>query len=312
MKKTQYLLAGVLVSGAFALTGCGGSDGAGSSNHKQTAGKVTVVGAVGQTASIGAKGALARSSLSNNTYYARYAYCLTTCRQIKSGVMHFKLNSAGNAIDTLTMDALGTISLEPQKLPVFTAEAAGTVSLESSSLRKIDGDSRIYNLQANPATSTDHKMPYSVDIKVHISKDGKSIVSADDDYLFVAQQMAHAPSNWTQTATKSSISGYWKAFAINSNNQISDIADVQMERNVVLRNVARAKISGGKQGTNHGAYLETGYGYVFGYNSPNEPLKADGSNGPDNPEGFLLLSPDNSFGISYDSSTGGGAGILTR
>lgn len=298
------------------LVACGGSDSS-TSNTKNTgntqetnnptanpaAEAVVISGSVGQAAHIGSVGKLDTALLNNKTYYARYAYCLpnTDCSQVRNGVMHFETTVEGGnvSIKNLTVDAVGKSTSDTNKIPQFTAESSGTVSLASSSVTERDANNRLFSLKATPANSTENKVP-NIAISVLITKDGKSMIGADSDYIFVAQQMASAPANWTAQATKEQVKGNWTATTVADNLKIKSKGMLSVKN--TSSEVGGFTLTIGEKSFD-GQYKNTGYGYAFGYNGRSGFLGVSGA---------IMLSPDGKFGVGYDGSENGGAFLLTK
>lgn len=289
------------------LTACGDGDG---EKNAQTHQSIKPQDKIGELLTLGEKERLTHKQLHNKTYYARFAFCANAnCTQISNGVMHFKIvdNAQQLNIQDLHIDASGvstqlsdyTINYQP------TNSNGEQIELSDNQLTALDSDRRIYQLKLTPITTT--SLP-DVNIDLLISNDGNTIVSADDDYLFVAQQRSQAPNNWTAPVSKSGLGGGWKSILVDNEDMVKATAQVTVDTGEIGYGAAKFNmVQNGKQ--HWGVYKNSGYGYAFGYTDGEVNSNFSNYNGI---HGVMITSPDNSFGVGYDASEDGGAFLLTK
>lgn len=241
------------------------------------------------------------SQVANKKYYARYAYCYDTlCSDIRIGQMNFTLSKVGTElkVGNLNVDKLGKITMDNQDVPHYTALATGPVSLANSNLTLRDAKTNHYNLKLTTASTVEDKLG-KVDIEIYFSNDGMHIAGADDDYLFVAQQLNAEPNDWKNDVSKSAVLGNWKAYETDDNLKVLTKSNITVQINDILQGASPMYVSGTK-GNYNGYYKNLGSGYVLGYTENNQPLQINGNN-YNGIDGLIINSPDNQFGIGYDA-----------
>lgn len=255
---------------------------------------------LGEVLNFGNLGTAKADSLVNKKYYARYAYCNNgNCGDIRLGQLNFSTKQNGNAltIENLIVDKVGKINFDTQKVPHYQALTGGAVNLANASLTLVDTKTNRYNLKMTPLMRTEDKLP-NVDIQVYFTADGMHLAGADDDYLFVAQQMNNAPNGWTNDASKASVAGTWQAFETDDSLRILTKSTINADTSEVIQGASRLTVKGTK-GSFNGYYANLGAGYVVGYTDNNQPLSSNGMN-YDGIDGMMLTAPDGQFGIGYD------------
>ena len=241
-------------------------------------------------------------TVADKKYYARFAYCNQTCRDIRIGEMNFTMkNTSGNlSVSDVTVDKRGKINFDVNDVPNYTALSTGKVGLTSSNLTLVDKNTNSYRLQLTPANSTDDKLP-NAHIRIYFNDNGVHVAGADDHYLFVAQQLANQPSGWggKQDVAKSAVAGIWNAVQTDENLTVTKKSTSDIRTNEITRG-ASPFIANNDGETHNGYYKNLGAGYVFGYTDDGAVLKSDAEN-YDGIDGVMLTAPDNQFGIGYDA-----------
>lgn len=240
-------------------------------------------------------------TVADKKYYARFAYCNQTCRDIRIGEMNFTMkNTSGNlSVSDVTVDKRGKINFDVNDVPNYTTLSTGKVGLTSSNLTLVDKNTNSYRLQLTPANSTDDKLP-DANIRIYFNDNGVHVAGADDHYLFVAQQLANQPSGWggKQDVTKSAVAGKWNAVQTDENLTVTKKSTSDIHTDEITQGASPFIANDGK--THNGYYKNLGAGYVFGYTNDNAVLKSDAAN-YDGIYGMMLTAPDNQFGIGYDA-----------
>lgn len=302
------------------LTACGGGSDSGATKSTPTPTTPSIQNSITKlqinNPSIGQKlvfgnGALKADNIAGKKYYARYAYCPTHCSVgVNVGEMNFSLEKDGDNFkvsqNSVSVDKFGNIrffengqgGVEASYQPLPTGKAG----LATSSLTVVDKATNRYKLTLTPAFSTEIKLPQRVEIDVYFDDSGIHLAGADDDYIFVAQQMATTPKGWASNANadKNSLAGRWRAYEIADKQlTVSATATLNTQTNNIIQDASPLQVNGPK-GNLHGYYASRGSAFLFGYTDNNQPLRTDGDN-YDNIHGLTLLAPDGQFGVSYDT-----------
>lgn len=299
------------------LTACGGGSDGGS-NHavspkpinqtNPTTTKLQINNpTIGQKLIFGNGSSVQADKVAGKKYYARYAYCDTLCSQgVNVGEMNFTIEKDGDNFkvsQNVNVDKFGKISfiqngqggIEPR----YQELSKGSVGLSTSNLTLVDKTTNRYKLTLRPAMSVESKLPQSIDIDVYFDNTGVHLAGADEDYLFVAEQMATAPKGWGQTVNKNHVAGSWKSYEIKDESlTVSATATLNLQSNNIIQDASPLQVNGTK-GSFHGYYTNRGSAFAFGFTDDNRPLKSDGSN-YDDVDGLLLLAPNGNSGIGYD------------
>lgn len=300
------------------LTACGGGSDSGATKSTPTPTTPSIQTpttklqinnpSIGQKLVFG-NGALKADNIAGKKYYARYAYCPTHCSVgVNVGEMNFSLEKDGDNFkvsqNSVSVDKFGNIrffengqgGVEASYQPLPTGKAG----LATSNLTVVDKATNRYKLTLKPAFSTETKLPQRVEIDVYFDDSGIHLAGADDDYIFVAQQMATTPKGWASNANadKNSLAGRWRAYEPDYHFKINRKINITLNTNQGVEGTSNFVVNHQGQIFN-GYYKAMSSGFVVGYASDNKPLNNSLSNYR-GVNGFTILAPNGQYALGYD------------